>query len=164
MRARAQVHLVFPSSSDQQCLMMMMMSHELGDTCLKPIKCFSQHIRVFPKPIAQPAAVILSEAKSVFCFLWYLESSHRFFVLPVKMFYLCREYGSICLTCCGAQNRAVYLSHAPSMQQLQEVLQENALVKTMEDFHSWKLINGIFHFSDFFLMQLSGLEHNSLVI
>lgn len=122
MRGQAQVHLVCSSSCDQQCLKMMMMRHELGDMCQKPIKCFSQYIGEFPNTITQPAAVILSEAKSGFCFLRYLESSHQFCVLPVTMFCLCRKHGSICSTHCRPQNRAAYLSHAPSMQQLQEVL------------------------------------------
>jgi len=72
MKGQAQVHVVFPSLSGQQCLKMMIMSHDFGDTCLKSVKCFSLHIRVFPKTIAQ-LPVILSEAKTEFYLMWYLK-------------------------------------------------------------------------------------------
>lgn len=53
MRGQAHVQLLLLSSRCQQCLKMMTTSHELGDSCLKRVKYFAQHIGVFSKTIAQ---------------------------------------------------------------------------------------------------------------
>lgn len=49
----------------------------------------------WPNSVAQLVVTVLSEAKSLFCFLWFLESGHQFFVPPVVMFNLCRKRSTI---------------------------------------------------------------------